>query len=259
MMRVITCNVNGIRSATNKGLWPWLADQDADFICLQEVRAKQDDLPAEASALNGYHAHFHLAERPGYSGVAVYSKKKPEKIVRQLGMPALETEGRYLQLDYPNMSVISVYFPSGSASQDRQYVKYDMLDHFSHMLEGFRRSKRHFIICGDWNIAHKEIDLKNWRGNKKNSGFLPLERAWMDVVLGRLGFVDAFRVINQSEDEYTWWSNRGAAYDNNVGWRIDYQIVTPDLKSAIKGAEIYKETRFSDHAPLIIEYDLKVV
>ena len=256
-MKVITCNVNGIRSATSKGIWAWLADQGADFICLQEVRAKLGDLPAEASALEGYDVHFHLAERPGYSGVAIYARSKPENVTMDMGLASLQSEGRYLQLDYPNLSIISIYFPSGSASQERQYIKYDMLDHLTHMLEGFRRNKRHFIICGDWNIAHREIDLKNWRGNKKNSGFLPLERAWMDSVLGRLGYVDAFRVVNQEADQYTWWSNRGAAYENNVGWRIDYQIVSPELGLKVRSAEIYTKVRFSDHAPLIIDYDLK--
>ncbi|MCX6105749.1 MAG: exodeoxyribonuclease III [Proteobacteria bacterium] len=256
-MKVITCNVNGIRSATSKGIWAWLVEQGADFICLQEVRAKLEDLPEEASALEGYEAHFHLAERPGYSGVAVYARGKPENITTDMGLPSLESEGRYLQLDYPDLSIISIYFPSGSASPERQYIKYDMLDHLTHKLEGFRRSKRHFIICGDWNIAHREIDLKNWRGNKKNSGFLPLERAWMDSVLGRLGYVDAFRVVNQEADQYTWWSNRGAAYENNVGWRIDYQVISPELAPKVRSAEIYTKARFSDHAPLVVEYDLK--
>ncbi|MCX6108319.1 MAG: exodeoxyribonuclease III [Proteobacteria bacterium] len=256
-MKVITCNVNGIRSATTKGLWPWLSEQGADFICLQEVRAKLEHLPANAAEMNGYHAYFNLAAKPGYSGVALYAKRQPEHVTRTLGLPILEDEGRYLQLDYAKLSVISAYFPSGSSSPERQSIKYDLLDHMALKLEQFRRVKREFILTGDLNIAHKEIDLKNWRGNKKNSGFLPLERAWMDMLLDRLGYVDAFRVVNQSPDQYTWWSNRGAAYEKNVGWRIDYQIVSPGLKHLVRKASIYQEERFSDHAPLSINYDLK--
>jgi exodeoxyribonuclease-3 len=174
-----------------------------------------------------------------------------------LGLPSVEDEGRYLQLDFERLTVISAYFPSGSSGPQRQHIKYDFLDHLALKLEQFKKVKREFILCGDLNIAHQEIDLKNWRGNLKNSGFLPLERAWMDMILDRLGYVDAFRVINKDPDQYTWWSNRGAAYAKNVGWRIDYQIVSPGLKALVRSASIYTEARFSDHAPLTIEYDLK--
>ena len=256
-MKVITCNVNGIRSASTKGLWPWLAAQDADLICLQEVRAKVEHLPASAAEMQGYHAYFNLAEKPGYSGVALYAKRQPTQVTRTFGLPVLEDEGRYLQLDFERLTVISAYFPSGSSGPLRQHHKYDFLDHMALKLEQFRKVKREFILCGDLNIAHQEIDLKNWRGNIKNSGFLPLERAWMSMILDRLDYVDAFRVINKNPDQYTWWSNRGAAYAKNVGWRIDYQIVSPGLKALVRAASIYTETRFSDHAPLTIDYDLE--
>ncbi|HEY3486466.1 MAG TPA: exodeoxyribonuclease III, partial [Gammaproteobacteria bacterium] len=170
--------------------------------------------------------------------------------------PEFHAEGRYLEARFKSLSVISVYLPSGSAGEHRQQSKFRFLDFFMPMLEELRRNPREYILCGDWNIAHKEIDLKNWRGNRKNSGFLPEERAWLDRLFTQAGFVDAFRVVNSQPDQYTWWSNRGQAWAKNVGWRIDYHIVTPGLADRIRSAEIYKQERFSDHAPLIMEYDL---
>ncbi len=256
-MRILTCNVNGIRSATNKGFCGWVEKEDPDIICLQEMRILQEQLPAPA-CLHGYHRYFNLAKRPGYSGVALYTKRKPTKVSYSMGWADMDDEGRFVRADFPNLSIISVYFPSGSHSEDRQKLKMKFLEHFSGLLRKFKRQKREFIICGDINIAHKEIDLKNWRSNQKNSGFLPEERQWLDFVFDELGYIDAFRVINKEPDQYTWWSNRGRAYEKNVGWRIDYHIVSKGLSSRIKHVEVFRNIKFSDHAPLTIDYNWKL-
>lgn len=254
-MRVITLNLNGIRSAVKKGFFDWVQTQKADVICLQETRA-QEHQAREAVQLPDYHAYFFDAEKKGYSGVAIYSRKKPDKVITGLGWELADKEGRYIQLDFPHLSVASLYMPSGTSGEIRQAMKFQFLSAYEKILKKQRKQKREYIICGDWNIAHKTIDLKNWRANQKHSGFLPEERAWLDQVLGPLGYVDAFRELNQLSDQYTWWSNRGCAWQKNVGWRIDYQIVSPGLKNKIKTVQVYKEQRFSDHAPLRIDYDL---
>jgi len=253
-MRVISANLNGIRAASKKGFFEWLAEQNADVVCIQETKAQEHQLTDEIFSPKGYHCFYFDAEKKGYSGVALYAKQKPDNVTKGLGFTLADTEGRYIQADFGNLSVASVYMPSGSSGEERQTLKYEFLDHFMKHLKEIKASKQEFIICGDWNIAHKEIDIKNWKGNKKNSGFLPEERAWLDEVFDREGFVDSFRVINQEPDQYTWWSNRGQAYAKNVGWRIDYQVVTPGLKEKIKAVDIYKEQKFSDHAPLIVDY-----
>jgi exodeoxyribonuclease-3 len=255
-MRIITANLNGIRSATDKGFFDWMLAEKADVVCAQEIRAQAGQLSPAVLSPAGYHGYFHDAEKKGYSGVAIYSRKEPDEVIIGLGWPDFDAEGRYVEARYGKLSVVSVYFPSGSSSEARQAAKYDFLARIYPVLLGWRKSGREYILCGDINIAHKEIDLKNWRANQKNSGFLPEERAWLDKLFGEAGFVDAFRVVNGEADQYTWWSNRGQAYAKNVGWRIDYQIVTPGLKEAIQAARIYKDTRFSDHAPLIIDYAL---
>ncbi|MFZ5592679.1 MAG: exodeoxyribonuclease III [Pseudomonadota bacterium] len=255
-MKIITLNANGIRSAVSKGFMEWMLTQNADIVCLQETKAQEHQLSPAAYRPHGYHAYFHDAEKKGYSGVALYCKEKPDRVAMGLGWPDIDAEGRYIQADFGDLSVVSLYLPSGSSSEERQAVKFDFMARFTPVLQQFRHSAREYILCGDWNIAHKKIDLKNWRGNQKNSGFLPEERAWMDALFGPLGFIDAFRAVNQEEGQYTWWSNRGQARARNVGWRIDYHVVTPGLKDRVKGASIYKDQRFSDHAPLIIEYDL---
>ena len=196
--------------------------------------------------------------KKGYSGVAIYSQIEPDKIIGKIGWKDADIEGRFIQANFGKLSVISLYLPSGSSSEERQAIKFDFLERFTPMLKKMRRQKREYIICGDWNIAHKKIDIKNWKGNQKNSGFLPEEREWMSSLFDDIGMVDAFRVVNQQEEQYTWWSNRGQAWAKNVGWRIDYQVVTPGLKNKIKTASIYKDERFSDHAPLIIDYDYKL-
>lgn len=257
-MKIISLNLNGIRAAHRKGMLEWLYQQDADVVCFQETKAQIDQLDPCLTEPQGYYAYFNDAEKKGYSGVAVYSKHKPDKVSRKLGWESADTEGRFLQVDIGKLSVVSLYLPSGSSSEDRQQVKFDFLDAFMEVLKKMRRQRRQFIICGDWNIAHKNIDIKNWRGNQKNSGFLPEERAWMDTLFDEVGMVDAFRVVNQEEHQYTWWSNRGQAWANNVGWRIDYQIISPALQDKVLSAEIYKDERFSDHAPLIMEYDLSL-
>jgi len=228
--------------------------QQADVVCLQETKAHREQLDAEVLAPAGYHAYFNSAQKKGYSGVALYARRRPDRVLAELGWPQADTEGRFLQADYGGVSVISIYLPSGSSGPERQAVKFDFLERFMPVVKKLRRQKRQYILCGDWNIAHKEIDLKNWRSNRKNSGFLPEERAWMDELFGRTGMVDAFRCVNQAPEQYTWWSNRGQAWAKNVGWRIDYQIITPGLKDRVRKAEIYKNQRFSDHAPLIMDY-----
>lgn len=253
-MRVITANVNGIRSAEKKGFFKWLEKQDADFVCLQETKAQMAELTDEVYRPAEYHCYFSDAVKKGYSGVALYTKKKPDHVSHTLGWKCADEEGRFVRADIGNLSVVSLYLPSGSSGDHRQVEKFDFMERFVNTLREFRKSKRDFIICGDWNIVHKEIDIKNFKSNQKTSGCLPEERAWLDGVLTKEGFVDAFRVVNQEVDQYTWWSNRGQAYAKNVGWRIDYQIISESLRSKVKSALIYKGEKFSDHAPLIVDY-----
>lgn len=254
MLRVITLNLNGIRSATKKGFLTWMLDQNADIICVQELKAHDVEIINQVFPTEGYHRFFHLAEKKGYSGVGVFTKQKPDKVITGLGWPEADQEGRYVEVDFGGLAVASLYMPSGTSGEHRQVIKFDFLTRYANYLKSLREQPREFIICGDWNIAHKQIDLKNWRGNQKHSGFLPEERAWMDQLFDQLGFIDAFRVVNQEPDQYTWWSNRGQAWAKNVGWRIDYQVITPGLREKVSSASIYKEQRFSDHAPLLIDY-----
>lgn len=258
-MRIITLNCNGIRSAARKGLFDWLPQQDADLLCLQETKAQPEDLTTiEACAPAGWHVFHNSAQRRGYSGVAIYSRRPPDAVLSRLGNEEFDAEGRYLELRFGELSVVSLYLPSGSAGPERQASKFRFMDFFRPRLAEWIGNGRQYVLCGDWNIAHTRLDLKNWRSNQKNSGFLPEERAWMSEVFERLGWVDAYRVLHpQAEAEaYTWWSNRGNARANNVGWRIDYQIITPNLKAAVRRAEVYKDAWFSDHAPLTVDYAL---
>lgn len=257
-MKIVSVNVNGIRAAERKGFFNWLRREQPDVVCVQETKAQEDQLHPEDFYPSDYHCNYFDAVKKGYSGVAIYSKQQPDKIIRGLGegFEDMDAEGRYIQADLGKLSVASLYLPSGTSGEERQEIKYSFMDRFEQVMKAMRRKRREFVICGDWNIAHKNIDIKNWRGNQKNSGFLPEERAWLDKVFGPMGFIDAFRVVNQEEDQYTWWSNRGQAWAKNVGWRIDYQVVTPGLKDKVKSAAIYKDERFSDHAPLIMQYDL---
>jgi len=254
-MRIVSVNVNGIRAAQRKGFYTWLPRQKADVFCLQEVRAQADQLTDPVFSPARYHTFHEFAERKGYSGVAIVSKHEPDDVIGGFGSAEFDPEGRYIEARFGNLSVVSVYMPSGSSKEERQQAKFRFMEEFTEHLESIAASGRDYVICGDWNIAHREIDLKNWKSNQKNSGFLPEERAWLDEVFDQRGFVDAFREINPQPDQYTWWSNRGRAWDNNVGWRIDYQVVTPSLKGKAKAASIYKRKRYSDHAPLIMDYD----
>lgn len=255
-MKIITLNLNGIRSAARKGFLEWLPRQRADVICVQEIKAQAADMTAEMLEPAGYHGHFHFAEKKGYSGVGIYSKSAPDRIVAGLGVAEIDAEGRYLRADFGKLSVISVYLPSGSSGEHRQQAKFRFMEKFYPHLKKLKAGGRDIVLCGDWNIAHHEIDLKNWRGNRKNSGFLPEEREWLTRVFDGLGWVDVYRRLHPeaTDASYTWWSNRGQAWAKNVGWRIDYQIATPDLAVRAKRTSIYKDERFSDHAPLIIEY-----
>jgi exodeoxyribonuclease-3 len=254
-MRVITLNVNGVRSAAARGLFRWLAAQRADVICLQEMKCQELDLDAKLHGLKTFSSCYAFAETKGYSGVALLSRKAPDEVRRGFESLEFDAEGRYVEARFGKLWVISVYLPSGSAGAHRQASKFRFLEEFIVHLQKLQQRGHEFIMCGDWNIAHKEIDLKNWRSNQKNSGFLPEERAWLTRVFDELGYVDVFRRLNAKPDQYTWWSNRGQAWKKNVGWRIDYQIATPGVaKTAVKES-IYKTRRFSDHAPLTIDYD----
>lgn len=257
LMRIITLNANGIRSAASKGVFDWLSGQNADVVCVQETKAQVDQLTDAMFWPAGYHCFYFDAEKKGYSGTALYARKKPTAVIRGFGVDEFDREGRYLEARFDNVSVVSVYLPSGSSGPDRQASKFRFLEAFKPHLRGLHRKRKPYVLCGDWNIAHKNIDLKNWKSNQKNSGFLPEERAWLDELFGAGKFVDAFRRINSEPDQYTWWSNRGAARAKNVGWRIDYHIVSPSLIDAAKAARVYKERWFSDHAPLTIDYDFE--
>ena len=254
-MRIITLNVNGIRAAERRGLAHWLARGNAwDVVCLQEIRASHTDIPRALRAPRRAHAAFHPAERSGYSGVGVYARTTP-RFETGFGSREFDCEGRYIEAHFKDLTVISVYLPSGSSGTHRQASKFRFLEEFLPHLERLRRGGREIVLCGDWNIAHQPIDLRNWRGNQKNSGFLPEEREWLTRVFDELGFVDVFRRVDPRPEQYTWWSNRGQAWAKNVGWRIDYQIATPGIAARAHAAAIYKKRRFSDHAPLIIDYD----
>jgi exodeoxyribonuclease-3 len=256
-MRIITTNLNGIRSAANKGFFEWLSKQDADIVCLQELKAQAADMTPQMLAPEGFHGFHHYAEKKGYSGVGIYSRQKPDAVIEGLGIPEFDCEGRYLEAQYGNLSVVSLYLPSGSSGEERQTVKFRFLDAFMPHMVKLMESGRDVIVCGDWNIAHTEKDLKNWKGNKKNSGFLPEERAWLTELFDRVGFVDVFRRLHPELEAYTWWSNRGQAWAKDVGWRIDYQIATPAIAQRAVSSSIYKTERFSDHAPLTIDYEAK--
>ena len=253
-MRIITANLNGIRSASTKGFFNWMLAQQADVICVQELKAQALDMTIEMMAPGGFHGYFHYAEKKGYSGVGIYSKKPADKIIEGLGIAELDSEGRYLEAQFGNLSIVSLYLPSGSSGEERQAVKFKFMAAFMPHLRALNASGREVIICGDWNIAHTEKDLKNWRGNKKNSGFLPEERAWLTELFNEVGFVDVFRKLHPELEAYTWWSNRGQAWVKDVGWRIDYQIATKLAAERALTTNIYKAERFSDHAPLTVVY-----
>jgi exodeoxyribonuclease III len=255
-MRIITANLNGIRSAANKGFFAWFVKQKADVLCVQEVKAQKIDLSEEMLSPSGYFSAFHFAEKKGYSGVGIYSKVKPDHVIEGLGIADIDSEGRYIEAQFGNLSVISLYLPSGSSGDDRQLFKLSVMERVLPHLQSLIASGREVIVCGDWNIAHQEQDLKNYKGNRRNSGFLPEERAWLTHLFSQIGWVDVYRKLQPTTTDecYTWWSNRGSAYEKNVGWRIDYQIATPNIAKNAVSSSIYKVEKFSDHAPLIVDY-----
>ena len=254
-MKVITLNANGIRSAANKGFFTWMKGQGADIVCIQETKAQHHQLLDRMFFPEGYHAWYHDAVKPGYSGVAIYSRHQPDRVHYGIGWETMDHEGRWLQADFGRLSVVSLYLPSGSSSELRQGVKFKAMEYLLPRLRKMAKDGREYLVCGDWNIAHQKIDLKNWRSNQDQSGFLPEERAWLDQLFSAAGWIDVFRRVDQREEQYTWWSARGQAWTKNVGWRIDYHIATPGLAQTVRSATIYRDERFSDHAPLSMEYD----
>ena len=257
-MRIITVNVNGIRAAERKGFFQWLNRQRADIVCIQELKAQVHQLGDPAFWPGAFHCHYVQAEKKGYSGVGLYARKEPDTIINGFGVTEFDDEGRYIEARFGGLSVISLYAPSGSSGDHRQESKDRFLDLFPAHLARLKQEQQHVILCGDLNIAHREIDLKNWKSNQKNSGFLPHERAWMDRLFGDYGYLDAYRLLEPDTEQYTWRSNRGRARENNVGWRIDYQVITPGLADKVTRARVYTDKWFSDHAPLIMDYDLEL-
>lgn len=255
MLRILTFNANGIRSAARKGFLQWLDTVAPDVLCVQELKAQEADLPDEIRSLPGYRGFFHCAEKKGYSGCGLWSRREPDAVRLGFGSPEFDAEGRCVEADFGNLTVISVYFPSGSSSQARQEAKFRFLKVYRERLRALRESGREVVLCGDVNIAHREIDLKNWKGNLDHSGFLPEERAWLDELFGAGGWVDVFRRLDPRPERYTWWSQRGQARAKNVGWRIDYQIATPGIAELARATDIYAAEKFSDHAPLWVDYE----
>ena len=259
-MRVITANLNGIRSAASKGFFTWLDQQQADAVAVQEVKAQHDQVDDIFSALDPLQGDFHYAQKKGYSGVGLYTQAVPTAVIRGIGVPEFDDEGRWVEKRFDRngrkLSLISCYFPSGSSGEDRQQAKFRFLAAlYPHLMA--LKAEREFVLLGDVNIAHQEIDLKNYKGNVKNSGFLPEERAWMTRLLTEGGLVDVYRQLHPDTTDacYTWWSNRGQAYANNVGWRLDYHLATPAIAATAKAVAIYKAQKFSDHAPVTVDYD----
>jgi len=253
-MRIISFNANGIRSAANKEFFTWLKKQKADVVCLQETKSQEDQLSDPAFRPDGHHCFYRdAATKKGYSGVAIYSRREPDEVRTKLGWAPFDDEGRYLEARYGKLSVISLYMPSGSSGEERQRFKFKVMDWIAPLFAEWLASGREYVICGDWNIVHTRNDIKNWTSNQKNSGCLPEERAWLDGLL-KSGWVDSFRALKPDAVEYTWWSNRGAARAKNVGWRIDYQIVSPALGARLKACAITPSPRFSDHAPYAVDY-----
>ncbi|MDO9401367.1 MAG: exodeoxyribonuclease III [Polaromonas sp.] len=286
MFKLTSLNLNGIRSATAKGLQAWVAQTQPDCICVQELKAQAADVSGRFEEIAGLKGHFHFAEKKGYSGVAIYTRHAPSDVITGYGSTEFDAEGRYVELRFdrpgrrqvPKLSIISCYFPSGSSGEERQAAKFRFLAEFYPRLAALKET-RDFVLCGDINIAHQEIDLKNFKGNRKNSGFLPEERAWMTALLRDAelaneaadeltqatgpslrggGMVDVYRKLQPTttDDAYTWWSNRGQAYAKNVGWRLDYHLATPAVAALAQSETIYKTRRFSDHAPITVDYNL---
>lgn len=266
-MRIMSFNANGLRSAASKGFFDWFVQQDVDMLCVQETKAQEHQLRVESFLPPGYHAFFRDAStKKGYSGVAIYTRREPDAVRTAIGWDAFDEEGRYLEARFGNLSVVSMYVPSGSSGDVRQQFKFEVMDWLKTILDGWLASGRDYVLCGDWNIVRAKNDIKNWSSNQKNSGCLPVERAWLNAMIAdacgdgtaapKHGWIDTFRGLKPEAVEYSWWSQRGAARANNVGWRIDYQIATPSLRTKLKSCEIHPTPRFSDHAPYAVDYAL---
>jgi len=267
-MRIISFNANGLRSAASKGFFEWFAAQEADVLCVQETKAQEHQLRIESYLPKGYHAYFRDATtKKGYSGVAVYCRREPDELRTALGWEAFDEEGRYLEARFGNLSVVSLYVPSGSSGDARQQFKFKAMDWLKPILDGWLASGRDYVLCGDWNIVRAKNDIRNWTSNQKNSGCLPAERAWLNGMIAdacgdgtpapQHGWIDTFRALKPDAVEYSWWSQRGAARANDVGWRIDYQFATPGLRAKLKKCAIHPTPRFSDHAPYVVDYATK--
>ena len=255
-MKIISFNANGLRSAASKGFFDWFAAQDADVLCVQETKAQEHQLAEAVFRPAGYKAWFRDAStKKGYSGVAIYSRIEPDSVLTGIGWPEFDEEGRYLEARFGDLSVVSLYLPSGSSKEERQQFKFQVMDRILPIFNQWRDTGRQYVICGDWNIAHTAMDIRNAKSNQKNSGFLPEERAWLGSLFGEHGWVDSYRHLRPEGQDYTWWSQRGAARAKDVGWRIDYQVVSPNLRGRLKACAICREPRFSDHAPYTVEFE----
>jgi len=256
-MRIVSFNANGIRSATEKGFFRWFARQKADVLCLQETKAQEHQLTGKQFLPKGYRAYFRDAStKKGYSGVAIYAKREPDELRTALGWEAFDEEGRYLEARFGNLSVVSFYIPSGSSGELRQGFKFEAMKFLEPILQQWLRSGRDYVLCGDWNIVRSRLDIRNWTSNQKNSGCLPAERDWLNGHCREgTGWIDTYRALHAEGQDYTWWSNRGAARENDVGWRIDYQFATPGLHDRLRACSILRTPRFSDHAPYTVDYD----
>ena len=257
-MRIISFNANGIRSAASKGFFDWLAAQDADVTCIQETKAQEVQLTDAKFRPDRHHCFYRDAvTKKGYSGVAIYAKREPDEVLTKIGWKAFDDEGRYVEARFGKLSVVSLYVPSGTSGEERQNFKFEAMKKLRKVFDDWLAGGREYVLCGDWNIVRSRLDIKNWTSNQKNSGCLPPERDWLNgLCADDGGWVDAYRALKAEGQDYTWWSNRGGARGNDVGWRIDYQIVTPNLRERLRACAIQKEPRYSDHAPFIVDYEL---
>ena len=264
-VKIISFNANGIRSAANKGFFDWLCQQNADVVCLQETKSQEDQLIDPCFHPDGHHCFYRDAiTKKGYSGVAIYAKREPDEVLKKIGWKPFDDEGRYIEARFGNLSVVSLYVPSGTSGEERQQFKFEAMKKLRTIFDKWLASGREYVVCGDWNIVRSERDIRNWKSNQKNSGCLPAERAWLNALIAdphgdgspapKHGWLDSFRVVKPDVEEYTWWSNRGAARANNVGWRIDYQIATPGIGKRARACTVTPTPRFSDHAPFAVDY-----